>query len=80
MHSRRDMTGYGVWMMMFTPRLIVWSAYFADDDRVAQVQKGKWELYYHIRNTIYFNQTYGRNWFVRKVRPFGLLLKYGGMP
>ena len=52
--------------------------FFADDDRVTQVQKGKWKLYYHIRNTVYFNRKYGKNVFVRTLRPLAVLLQYEG--
>lgn len=52
--------------------------FFANDDRVTQVQKGKWKLYYHIRNTVYFNRKYGKNIWVRTLRPFAVLLKYEG--
>ena len=52
--------------------------FFADDDRVTQVQKGKWKLYYHIRNTVYFNRKYGKNKWVRNARSLGVMLQYQG--
>ena len=52
--------------------------FFAADDRVTQVQKGKWKLYYHIRNTVYFNRQYGKNVWVRNLRPIGVMLQYQG--
>ena len=52
--------------------------FYKKENREAQVQNGKWKLYYHIRNTVYFNRTYGRNWFVRKLRPIAVLLEYEG--
>lgn len=52
--------------------------FFAFDDRVTQVQKGKWKLYYHIRNTVYFNRKYGKNCFVRIIRPLAVFLQYEG--
>lgn len=52
--------------------------FFADDDRVTQVQKGKWKLYYHIRNTVYFNRKYGKNAWVRSFRSLAVLLQYEG--
>jgi GT2 family glycosyltransferase len=52
--------------------------FFANDDRVTQVQKGKWKLYYHIRNTVYFNRQYGKNWWVRWLRSLGVMLQYQG--
>ena len=50
--------------------------FFADESRAEQVKKGKWKLYYHIRNSVYFNRKYGKNFGVRHIRPIGLLLKY----
>jgi GT2 family glycosyltransferase len=52
--------------------------FFADDNRVIKVQKGKWKLYYHIRNTVYFNKKYGKNFMVRTLRPIAVFLKYEG--
>lgn len=52
--------------------------FFADVDRVTKVQKGKWKLYYQIRNGVYFNQKYGKNFAVRTVRSFGIMMKYQG--
>ena len=71
---RAVLAGYKV--KLVTGAVLNKERFFAEDDRVTQVKKGKWKLYYHIRNTVYFNQKYGKNWLVRKVRPFGLLLKY----
>lgn len=50
--------------------------FFAEDDRVVQVQKGKWKLYYHIRNTVYFNRKYGKNFLVRNLRSIFVLIQY----
>lgn len=50
--------------------------FFANDDRVTQVQKGKWKLYYHIRNTVHFNRQYGKNWWVRHLRPIAVWMEY----
>lgn len=52
--------------------------FFANDDRVTQVQKGKWKLYYHIRNTVYFNRRYGKNAGVKYLRSLGVMLRYQG--
>lgn len=52
--------------------------FFVNDDRVTQVQKGKWKLYYHIRNSIYFNRKYGSNIAVQYIRSLGILSKYYG--
>lgn len=50
--------------------------FFINDDRETQVKKGKWKLYYHIRNSVYFNKMYGKNVLVKHFRPIGLLIKY----
>ncbi len=52
--------------------------FFVNDDRVTQVQKGKWKLYYHIRNSVYFNKKYGLNIAVQYIRSLGILIKYYG--
>lgn len=39
-------------------------------------KKNKWKLYYHVRNTTYFNKRYGKNFGVKYVRSFFLFLKY----
>ena len=52
--------------------------FFVNDDRVTQVQKGKWKLYYHIRNSVYFNKKYGSNIAVQYIRSLGILIKYYG--
>lgn len=50
--------------------------FFANDDPVTARRKGKWKLYYHIRNTVWFNRQYGRNWLVRWLRPIFVLAEY----
>lgn len=50
--------------------------FFSDDDPVTARQKGKWKLYYHIRNTVWFNRRYGRNALVRWLRPLFVLAEY----
>ena len=40
------------------------------------VKKNKWKLFYHVRNTVNFNKRYGKNWGVRYIRSFFLVLKY----
>ncbi len=52
--------------------------FFNDDSREEQIQKSKWKLYYHIRNTVYFNRTYGKNWWVRNFRSLCVMLQYQG--
>lgn len=50
--------------------------FFVNDDRETQVKKGKWKLYYHIRNSVYFNKIYGKNFAVKYIRSIGILFKY----
>lgn len=52
--------------------------FFVNYDRVTQVQKGKWKLFYHIRNSAYFNKKYGLNISVQFLRSLGILIKYYG--
>lgn len=73
---RTVLTGYQV--KLVTKAVLNKEKFFADDDRVTQVQKGKWKLYYHIRNTVYFNRQYGKNVWVRSLRSIGVMLQYQG--
>ena len=66
----------GFQIKLVTKAILNKEKFFVSENRVTQVQKGKWKLYYHIRNSVYFNRQYGKNVFVRNVRPLGLLLKY----
>jgi GT2 family glycosyltransferase len=52
--------------------------FFNGDSREEQIQKSKWKLYYHIRNTVYFNRTYGKNWWVRHFRSLCVMMQYQG--
>lgn len=49
---------------------------FSNKTKVEFVTAQKWKVYYHIRNTVYFNKIYGRNWWVRNIRSIGMLIKY----
>jgi len=73
---RTILVGYEI--RLVTQAVLNKELFFADDDRVTQVQKGKWKLYYHIRNAVYFNRKYGKNTWVRNLRPIGILLEYEG--
>lgn len=73
---RAVLAGYQV--RLVTGAILNKELFFANDDRVTQVQKGKWKLYYHIRNTVYFNRHYGKNAMVRVIRPLAVLLQYEG--
>ena len=50
--------------------------FFQNDNRITQVQKGKWKLYYHIRNTVYFYRCYGKNIWVKTICPLLVLIQY----
>lgn len=71
---RTVLAGYQI--KLVTKAILSKEKFFENEDRVTQVKKGKWKLYYHIRNSVYFNQMYGKNVLVRKCRPFGLWVKY----
>lgn len=71
---RTVLAGYQI--KLVTKAILNKEKFFENEDRVTQVKKGKWKLYYHIRNSVYFNQMYGKNVLVRKCRPFGLWVKY----
>jgi len=71
---RAVLAGYQI--RLVTKAILNKELFFADEDRVTQVQKGKWKLYYHIRNTVYFNRSYGKNLLVRHLRPIAVLLQY----
>lgn len=66
----------GYQIKLVTRAILNKEKFFANDDRVTQVQKGKWKLYYHIRNTVYFNRKYGKNVWVRNLRSLGVMLQY----
>lgn len=71
---RTVLAGYQV--KLVTMAILGKEKFFTDNNRVTQVQKGKWKLYYHIRNTIFFNRKYGKNVWVRILRSLGVLLQY----
>lgn len=73
---RAILSGYEI--RLVTQAVLNKEFFFVNDSREAQVQKGKWKLYYHIRNTVYFNRRYGKNIFVRILRPIAVLLQYEG--
>lgn len=73
---RAILAGYQI--RLITKAVLNKELFYADDDRVTKVQKGKWKLYYHIRNTVYFNKKYGKNFMVRTLRPIAVFLKYEG--
>lgn len=73
---RAVLAGYQI--RLVTKAVLNKELFFADDDRVAKIQKGKWKLYYHIRNTVFFNKKYGKNIGVSSFRSLGVLFQYQG--
>lgn len=73
---RTVLAGYEI--RLVTKAIMNKELFFANDTREVQVQKGKWKLYYHIRNTVYFNRQYGKNTWVRNLRSLGVMLQYQG--
>ncbi len=73
---RTVLAGYRV--KLVTKAILNKEKFFSNENRVTQVQKGKWKLYYHIRNTVYFNRKYGKNAWVRNLRPVCVMLQYQG--
>lgn len=71
---RAVLAGYEVRLI---PMAILNKEKFLDNTDVdTRVKRDKWKYYYHIRNSVFFNKTYGKNLFVRFFRPIGLMLKY----
>lgn len=50
--------------------------FYQGESRESIIRKNKWKLFYHIRNTAFFNKKHGKNIFVKYVRSFGLATKY----
>lgn len=47
-----------------------------DESRETIIRKGKWKLYYNIRNSVYFNKVYGRNFMVKYIRTAAQFFRY----
>lgn len=71
---RAVLAGYKV--KLVTDAILNKELFYANENIVEKRKKGKWKLYYHIRNTVYFNRKYGRNWFVRNLRSLAVLIEY----
>lgn len=71
---RAVVAGYRI---IIVPQAILYKELFGQNEsRASVIRKGRWRIYYHIRNTAYFNKTYGTNFLVKYVRSFLLALKY----
>lgn len=68
----------GFTVKLVTDAIMNKEKFFLDESREEQIRKSKWKLYYHIRNTVYFNRTYGKNWWVRNFRSLCVMLQYQG--
>jgi len=61
---------------LITKAILNKELFFDKCDIIEQRRKSKWKLYYHIRNTVYFNKKYGKNFMIRNIRSFCVLLAY----
>lgn len=49
---------------------------FANKSEVEKRRNNAWKLFYEIRNNSYIHATYGKNFFIKKIKPLSLLFKY----
>ena len=73
---RAVLAGYKVELV--TDAILNKVLFYANESIVEKRKKGKWKLYYHIRNSVYFNKKYGSNIAVQYIRSLGILIKYYG--
>lgn len=66
----------GFTVKLVTKAILYKELFFQEDCKEVIIRKGKWKLYYHIRNSVYFNKVYGHNFMVKFIRPIALLFKY----
>lgn len=71
---RTVLAGYQI--KLVTKAILNKELFYSNDDKSTIIQKNKWKLYYHIRNTTYFYRKYGKNSWVRVIRPLRVLLQY----
>lgn len=71
---RTILAGFDV--KLITKAILNKELFFDKSSIIEQRRKTKWKLYYHIRNTVYFNKNYGKNFVVRNIRPSFVLLEY----
>lgn len=50
--------------------------FFINKTRMEMRQANSWKLYYEIRNNSYIHSIYGKDIFIKVIKPLGLLLKY----
>ena len=71
---RTILAGFDV--KLITKAILNKELFFDKSSIIEQRRKTKWKLYYHIRNTVYFNKNYGKNFVVRNIRSSFVLLEY----
>ena len=74
-YSYRCVLG-GYKVLLVTNAILNKEVFFNNCSKEYTVKMNKWKLVYHIRNSSYFNVEYGKNIFVRRLRPIMMLLKY----
>lgn len=63
--------------VILEPKAIMEKEDFTIGNNLIELRKSNsWKLFYEIRNNSYVHAKYGSNFFVKKIRPLGLLLKY----
>lgn len=71
---RVKLAGYKI--KLITKAILQKELFFDNNSIIEQRRKTKWKLYYHIRNTVYFNRKYGKNFLVRNLRSIFVLIQY----
>lgn len=71
---RAKLAGYNI--KLITKAILQKELFIDNSSIIEQRRKTKWKLYYHIRNTVYFNRKHGKNFMVQHIRPFFLLMQY----
>lgn len=74
-YSYRCVLG-GYKVLLVTNAILFKEMFYCNSSKEYVVKMNKWKLVYHIRNSSYFNVVYGKNCFVRRLRPIMMLLKF----
>lgn len=63
--------------VVVVPTAVLDKECFSINKTKSEIRKiSSWKLFYEIRNNSYIHLIYGSNWFVKKIKPLGLLFKY----
>lgn len=63
--------------VVVVPSAVLDKECFSINKSTSEIRKmSSWKLFYEIRNNSYIHVMYGNNWFVKRIKPLGLLLKY----